>query len=132
MQRKACAERPALSMGQIREDFRLATTKDNILAVDTPAGPSQMDQLFTFTETSTGWFTIKPAQNFPNWTDLCLSIWAKDPNADLSAGNILGSGAAPVIQFTCQPTSPGNNGPPQKPTATQPQRLAPKTAHQHQ
>ena len=65
-----------------------------------------LDSLFTFTETRAGWYGIKPAQNYANWTDPCLSIWASTNNGDTS-GNILNNGyGTPVMQYTCQGTNP--------------------------
>jgi hypothetical protein len=43
---------------------------------------------------------IKPAQNYPNWPDPCLSIFAAPGNNGIT-GNVLGSNAPPVIQYNC-------------------------------
>jgi hypothetical protein len=59
-----------------------------------------MDELFTFAHTGNGYYNIKPAQNYPNWPDPCLSIFAAPGNNGIT-GNVLGSNAPPVIQYNC-------------------------------
>jgi hypothetical protein len=65
-----------------------------------------LDELFTFSKTRDGWYTIKPAQNAANWADPCLSIWAK-PGGGVESGAVTRNGYdAPVIQFSCQTGNP--------------------------
>jgi hypothetical protein len=66
-----------------------------------------LDELWTFTESRAGWYTIKPSQNAANLKDPCLSIWAAPPTATNQSGAVTGNGyAAPVIQFECQVGNP--------------------------
>jgi hypothetical protein len=64
-----------------------------------------MDELFTFTHVGSGFYNIKPANNYPNWPDPCLSIYAADGNNGLT-GNVIGSGKPPVVQFNCSAGNP--------------------------
>jgi Carbohydrate binding module (family 35) len=65
-----------------------------------PGHNNVLDELFTFTHTGAGYYNIKPAQNYANWSDPCLSIYAAAGNNGTS-GNVVNSGAPPVIQFSC-------------------------------